>query len=111
LDTKHVLYSMHLDTGCPNKHGTTSISSLFHAGYFVNIIILVSQLKHLTPKTNKSLDFQNVVDLFLPQKRRRYWEIFPDSSSLKLNKTVQMSLNSHVYWDTLYERFNRGGHY
>ena len=42
------------DTGCPNKHGnsvTNLISSLFQAGLFRKYDFVVSQFKHLTPKT------------------------------------------------------------
>ena len=42
---------------------TTSLSTLFHVGFFLKHNFVVLQLKHLRPKTR---DFQNVVYLFLP---------------------------------------------
>ena len=88
------------------------ISSLFQSGYFINIIFLVSQLKHSTTKSTYSLGISKMwFTICSPSSRSQFWKalqifnFFIDALYFIINyqksKTIfKSSINSHVYRDT-----------
>ena len=86
------------------------MSSLFHADIFRKYNFIVSQLKHLTPKTSSLGIFKLESTIFSPLKLT---EILGNLSRFQIVKNKQnfsnvqsktifkSSLNSHVYWDPL----------
>jgi len=73
---------------------TTFKSSLLEAGLFLKDEFAVAHLKHLTPKTNGIGISKMWSTIFNLQNWQKYQEICPDSSLLKINKTVQIFYTS-----------------